>query len=294
MINLPRSWGAVMKSSKLIAIIVLLASISRVSIAQEVFPDSAEGLQRQITETIQASISGDQVASGVLASLGIPNPDRFFAAHFEPRFATQLPSDYTNSLAKFQSHIAWIAANFGKYSDFGLKAEALDHPAPLAEVGFESLLPKPIEGVTIENYRLTSTSSDPKHGPPSWVSGFTYIDGRFRWIGGTYPFWDESLAALRGPMSLPPAFIHGRTVQGIAFHKDQKGPGLDAVVQFKISIGRDGRVEHIKVLSGDEAFVPDAKEYMKSANFGAMPNIPRLANARREWEFEVAFFTPKK
>jgi len=94
-------------------------------------------------------------------------------------------------------------------------------------------------------------------------------------------------------MSIPPATIHGRTVQGIAFRKDQKGVGIDAIVQLKITVGRTGKVDHIKVLSGDAAFVQDAKDYVKAADFGAMPNIPRLANAVREWEFEVAFFTPK-
>jgi outer membrane biosynthesis protein TonB len=94
-------------------------------------------------------------------------------------------------------------------------------------------------------------------------------------------------------MSIPPAVIHGRTVQGIAFRKDQKQAGIDAIVQLKVDIGRAGNVEHIKVLSGDKAFVQDAKDYVKAAKFGAMPDIPQLANTRREWEMEVAFFTPK-
>jgi len=69
--------------------------------------------------------------------------------------------------------------------------------------------------------------------------------------------------------------------------------GIDAIVQLKVDVGRDGRVDHIKVLSGDPPFVQDAKDYVKTANFGALPDIPQLANARREWEMEVAFFTPK-
>jgi TonB family protein len=95
-------------------------------------------------------------------------------------------------------------------------------------------------------------------------------------------------------MSMAPTIIHGRTVQGIAYRKDQKGPGLDGIVQLKINIGRDGRVDHVKVLSGDEQFVQAAKEYVKRANFGPLPSIPQLANAKREWELEVAFFTPKQ
>jgi hypothetical protein len=94
-------------------------------------------------------------------------------------------------------------------------------------------------------------------------------------------------------MSIPPAVIHGRTVQGIAFRKDQKQIGIDAIVQLKVNVGRTGKVDHIKVLSGDVAFVQDAKDYVKAADFGPLPDIPQLANAKREWEVEVAFFTAK-
>ncbi|MFZ0774055.1 MAG: hypothetical protein ACLP56_21820 [Candidatus Sulfotelmatobacter sp.] len=52
-------------------------------------------------------------------------------------------------------------------------------------------------------------------------------------------------------------------------------------------------MDHVKVLSGDEAFVQDAKDYIKAADFGPLPDVPQLANARREWEVEVAFFTAK-
>jgi hypothetical protein len=93
-------------------------------------------------------------------------------------------------------------------------------------------------------------------------------------------------------MSLPPAVMDGMTVQGIAYRKDRKVPGIDAVVQLKIDVDGKGHVDRISVRSGVEPFVETAKKYLKTADFGAMPNIPRLANAKREWDFEVAFFTP--
>jgi hypothetical protein len=263
--------------------------------AERTYPDSADGVQAQVGDIVTlVAHSSDQAAIRLaLDSLGVPNAEKWCAAHFDPRFAAQLPQDYAKVLSAFQSHVSWIAANFAKFDDFGLKVQPLDNPPPLADSGFESLLPRPVDALKIENYRFTSTSSDPKHGPPSWVSSFVYIDGHFRFVGGTYPFWTEGLNGLRGPMSIPPAVIHGRTVQGIAFRKDQKGPGIDAIVQLKVSVGRTGKVDHIKVLSGDEAFVQDAKDYVKAAEFGALPDLPQLANAKREWEIEVAFFTAK-
>ena len=73
-----------------------------------------------------------------------------------------------------------------------------------------------------------------------------------------------------------------------------KGAGqIIGIVQLEVKVERDGHVSKIKVLSGDNEFVEDAKNYIKAANFGAMPDIPQLANAVRKWEFEVAFFKPE-
>jgi hypothetical protein len=261
---------------------------------QESYPDSPAGLQAQISDIIFVARSGDQAAArNALDSLGVPNSDQWVGAHFDARFVAQLQGDYVNALSAYRSHISWVAAHFAKFNDFGLKVQSLENPKSLANFGFESLLPKPVDTLTFENYRFTSASSDPKHGPPSWVSSFVYVDGRFRFVGGTYPFWAEGLTALRGPMSIPPATIHGRTVQGVAFRKDQKGSSIEAIVQLKISVGRTGKVDDIEVLSGDKAYVQDAKDYVEAADFGALPGVPQLANAKRKWEFEVAFFSPK-
>jgi hypothetical protein len=277
-----------------VATVAAQAQNAVVPTTERTYPDSADGMRAQMGDIVRVAGSNDQAATRTaLDSLGVPNADKWLVAHFDPRFAAQLAQDYATALSTYQAHIAWVGENFAKFNDFGLKVEPLENPKPVADSGFESLLPRPVDPLKIENYRFTPTSSDPKHGPPSWVSSFVYVDGRFGFVGGTYPFWAEGLTGLRGPMSIPPATIHGRTVQGIAFRKDQKGPGVDAIVQLKVSVGRAGKVDHIKVLSGDNAFVQDAKDYVKTAEFGALPDIPQLANAKREWEFEVAFFTPK-
>ena len=263
--------------------------------AAQVYEESPAGLQSQILDTVHALATSDSALTRVaLDSLSIPDADKWFTAHFDSRFQTQLHADYAILLQKFQSHVSWVTANFSKFDDFGLEVGPFGSPVALQDSGFELLLPRPLDTLKVINCRVTSTASDPKHGPPSWVSSFVFLDGRFRFIGGTYPFWAESLNSLRGPMSMAPAVIHGRTVQGIAFRKDQKVPGVDAIVQLKIDIGHSGHVDHIKVLSGDEPFVKDAKDYVKAADFGSLPNIPQLANAKREWEMEVAFFTAKQ
>ena len=211
-----------------VAIIAAQAQNSAALSTERTYPDSADGLHAQVSDIVLIiSCSKDQASiRTALDSLGVPNADQWFSVHFDPRFKLQLLQDYAKALATHQSHVTWVAENFAKFNDFGLEVQPSETPQPLADVGFESLLPRPVAALKIENYRLSSTSSDTKHGPPSWVNSFVYVDGRFRFIGGTYPFWVEGLNGLRGPMSIPPAVIHGRTVQGIAFRKIKKDPAL--------------------------------------------------------------------
>lgn len=264
------------------------------SAADATLEDSAAGLQHQLQTFLQVIRSGDQAAvQSFLDAFAIPNPASWFVAHFESHSASQLAADYVGAFAGVRSHIWWATGNFALFTDFSYAVSPSEIPPPIADIGFESFLPRPTDQLRIENFRISSASSDPKHGPPSWVSSFIYLDGRFRWVGGTYPFWAEGLNALRGPMSLPPASIHGRTVQAIAFHNDPKTPGMDGILQLEIKVERDGHVSKIKVLSGDAEFIEDAKTYMKASHFPAMPNDPRLANAERRWPVEVVFFAQK-
>ena len=261
--------------------------------ADQSYPDSAEGLRAQFADIIRVARSNDPTALQTgLASLGIPNAADWFTANFDARFAAKLEQGYLKTISGYQSHISWVMGNFAKFDDFALRAEPSDPPPPLRDSGFESLLPRPKEPLKVENYRFTSTSTNEKHGPPSAVNSFIYVEGRFRFVGGTYPFWVEGLSAFRGPMSLPPAVIDGMTVQGSAYRNDEKGGAILGVVQLKIEVDGKGHVDHINVRSGDKALAETAKKYLKTADFGAMPNIPQFANAKREWDFEVAFFTP--
>jgi hypothetical protein len=290
-------WACVVAAVAMMCMPVLTAQSndSAPQATQSAYPDSAEGLRIQFADVVRIARSRDQPAfHAALDSLAIPNSDKWFAGHFDPRFASQLPRDYSAALAKYQSHITWVMENFAKFDDFSITVQPSETPSPLLDAGFESLLPRPDDGIRIENYRLSSAASNAKHGPPSWVSSFVYIEGRFRFVGGTYPFWTEGLSAFRGPMSIPPAVVNGRTIQGIAYRHDQPGAGIDAIVQLKIDVGRDGRVRHAKVLSGETSFVKDAQDCLSKADFGALPDVPQLANAKREWDMEVAIFTPKK
>jgi hypothetical protein len=262
--------------------------------AVKTYADSRMGIEEQFADVLAVVRTGDEGAiRKTLDALGIPDAKGWIMAHFDARDVVQEDASYAEGLKKFQSHVWWVTGNCGKNPAFALKVEDSAIARPLSDVGFESLVARPKDQVKIETFRFTSIVPDPKLGLQSWVSSFIYLDGRFRMIGGTYPFWAEGLNATRGPMSLPLEVIHGRTVQAAAFRDDAKGPGIDGIVHIKVEVGHDGKLKKMKVLSGDADFIGDAKQYLQDAEFPKLPDDPRLANAKLEWDMEVVFFTQK-
>jgi len=258
------------------------------------YENSQNGIAEQFADLLQVVRSNDQAEiPKALDTLSLPNSNEWIATQFDTSYVTQEQTLYQQAFEKFRSHVWWVMGNFEKYPNFSLKVEESQIAPALSDIGFESLVPRPKQLVKIQNYRFTSTVNDPAHGTPSWVTSFIYLEGRFRMIGGTYPFWAEGLNATRGPMALPPEVIHGKTVQAAAFRSDVKGPGIEAIVHIKIEVGHDGKVKKMKVLSGDPAFVPDAKEYLQESEFPKLPDDPRFANMKAIWDMEVVFFTPQ-
>jgi hypothetical protein len=285
--------------------LVLLMSLAIVSLAQiaegvgseaeKTYAHSRTGLEEQFADVLAVVRTDDEDAiRKALDTLGLPDAKGWIMAHFAATDVPQEEAAYAEGLKKFQSHVWWVTGTLGKNPDFALKVQDSAAARPLSDVGFESLVPRPTDEVKIETFRFSSNVSDPKLGSQSWVSSFIYLDGRFRMIGGTYPFWAEGLNATRGPMSLPPALIRGRTVQAAAFRNDVKGPGIDGIVHIKVDVGHDGRVKKMKILSGDLEFIEDAKQYLQHGEFPKLPDDPRLANAKLEWDMEVVFFTSKQ
>jgi hypothetical protein len=251
------------------------------------------GLQSQLDELVRVAKTRDQTNWHIaLDSFSLPSADAWFQANFAAEHVAQLSQDYPKVRDGHLGHISWVIGHNQDAPDFAIRAAFSEMPTLPSDSGFESLLPRPLHPVALQNFRLTPTANSGSM-PPSWVSSFAYVNGHFRVIGGTYPFWVEKLGSIRGQMSLPSANLHGMTVQGMAFQHDQKGGRIVGIVQLEIKVERDGHVSKIKVLSGDKEFVEDAKSYIKFAPFPAMPDIPQLANAERKWEFEVAFFGPK-
>jgi hypothetical protein len=284
----------------LFAFVLSLAAVSHAQTTQttsvdaKTYEHSRAGIEQQFADILAVVRTGDQPATRkALDTLGIPEPSAWIAANFSPEDAARETAIYPEALKKFQSHVWWVLGNFGTNPAFALQVEDSALAKPPSDTGLESLIPRPKQDPTIETFRFTSNVADPKLGSQSWVSSFIYLDGRYRMVGGTYPFWAEALTGLRGPMSLPPATINGRVVQGAAFRTDAIRTGVDAILQMKIEINSEGKAKKIHLLSGEPAFLADAKQYLEAYDFGKLPDDPRFANAKRNWDMEVVFFTPK-
>jgi len=256
-------------------------------------PNTVEGLQSQVDELVRVAKAHDQTNWPIALNMfALPSANAWFEANFSPEHVSHLSQDYPKVRDGHLGHVSWVIGQNQDAPGFAIRVETSEMPPPPSDSGFESLLPRPLHPIPLENYRFTPVANSGSM-PPSWVSSLAYVDGHFRVVGGTYPFWSEGLTPYRGPMSLPSATVRGMAVQGIAYRKDQKGGAIVGIVQLQIKVERDGHVSKIKVLSGDQEFVEDAKSYIKSAQFAQMPDIPQLANAERKWDIEVAFFKPK-
>ena len=197
-------------------------------------PDTLEGMQAQIDELVRVAKTHDQENwKTALSTFSVADPGVWFQANFAPEHVAQLTGDYPKVRDGHLGHMSWVIGHNQDSPNFQIRVAFSEMPSSPSDLGFESLLPRPLNPVHLQNFRFTPVA-DSGSMPPSWVSSFVYADER------------------------------------------------------------DGHVSKIKVLSGDQQFIEDAKNYMKAANFGALPNIPQLANAERKWEFEVAFFKSPK
>jgi hypothetical protein len=247
-----------------------------------VYPDSATGMQAQMDDMIRKVKMPDQVPfMAALDSLAIPNANEWITAHFPTNASAQLQLDYTKASAGYRSHVWWVMGNFAKSAEFKIKVEQSDLPAPLAASGMEALLPRPNTTVKVENYRFSPASSK----PPSWVSSFVYIEGRFRFVGGTYPFWAELLSSMRGPMAISAERVGNLTIQAVPFDVDPNTPGVVSVVVLDVKIGANGKALGFTVRSGDPKYVKRAEDYVASWKFFPIATTYTL---------NVAFFSTKQ
>jgi hypothetical protein len=166
--------------------------ISQIPVYGPPYTDSVEGMKVQMGAAFRVWRTTDKsefVAQ--LNTFALDNPVAWFSDSFGSRTGKALVPGYESSFAKFKSHVSWVSGNWSKEPDAGLVVEDSAVPAPPGSVAGEAMLPVPLVPLRIENFRFTVTVK----GRPveSWVFSFVFVDGAYRIVGGTFPFWWELL-----------------------------------------------------------------------------------------------------
>jgi len=225
--------------------------------ASSSFEDSAEGFRQQLLDLIATKKSGDEAAfHSNMDALAVPDASDWIAARFVPSEVSRLQRNYPLSLAGFERHLIWVIENAAHLGwDMAVKPSEL--PRPPAAIGKESVVPVPTEAVSVENFRYGPAHTE-DNIERSWVNSFVYIGGRFRYVGGTYPFWWEELQGIRGyqpgsttgppPMSVQAA----RVLYKVApeYPKKARKEHVEGVVRLHAIIGKDGTIRELSVISG--------------------------------------------
>lgn len=246
------------KSFALVFAILLLPSQSYAqSPAKSGYAGSADGFRQQLEDLIAAKKSGDDSSfRSQLDALAIPDANNWIAAHFSPVDIAKLQRDYPLFLAGFQRHLFWVVDNAAHMPGWEMTVKPSEFPSPPATTGPESEIPVPTAPVSVENFRYGPIHPE-DNLERSWVNSFIYIEGRFRYVGGTYPFWSEGLQQIRrpqaGPLTGPISVRAARVLHKVSpdYPKKARKKHVEGVVRLHAIIGKDGAIRELTVISGD-------------------------------------------
>jgi len=243
----------------LVLLTVLLPPLRAQIVASPGYPDSTDGFRQQLEDLVATKKSGDETAfRSKLNALAIPNASDWISGHFSPADVARLQRDYPVSLAGFQRHLTWVIGDASHLPGWDMAVKPSELPRPPAVIGKESAVPAPTEPVSVENFRYGPAHPE-DHPEGSWVNSFVYIDGRFRYVGGTYPFWAEELQGIRGYQASPPTgpvmnhVSAARILRKVApdYPKKARKAHVEGVVRLHAIIGKDGAIQDLSVISGD-------------------------------------------
>jgi TonB family protein len=260
--------------------LVIVISILALSLAAQTqapqtspYPDSAEGFRQQLEDLISSYKSGDQIAfRAELDALSIPNANDWITNHFSPADAANLQHDYPLSLAGFLRHLTWVTENAAHLPGWEMVVKPSELPNPPAPSGPEAGIPVLSQPTAVENFRYGPAHPE---DPPdrSWVNSFVYLEGRFRYVGGTYPFWAEGLQRLRRPESIPGNFHQARLIHRVSpnYPKEARKKHIEGLVRLQVLIDKKGKTRVLKTISGDalltEAATKAVQKWRYEPNF---------------------------
>jgi len=209
------------------------------------YPDSAEGFKHQLEDLIAIKKFGDEGAfRKKLDALAIPNEQDWIATHFSATDASNLEHDYPQSFAKFQENLTSLIGRVAQPPRREMMVWFMEPPAPPNATLAKQGLPSPVQPIMVRCflYGLLSEEIEP---PQTFVSSFVYLEGKFRFAGGTFPFWWDALN--RGAVS-DSQLIHRVKPQ---YPKKARQQRIEGVVRIFAIQGKDGTLHDLKLIKGD-------------------------------------------
>lgn len=236
-------------------------TLTEISTTGPPYPDTIEGMKSQMGVAFQAWRVGDkQKFAAQLDSFAFSDPKAWLMHTFGDVEGAALVPDYETSLEKFRSHISWVSGNWAESRTATLLVESTQLPTSSAQVPEEHKSPKPVAPLKIENFRFTVANDE--EPSTDWVFSFAHVDGAFRIVGGTYPFWDKDWQlqhSRTGAVQLA-KLVHSVTPE---YPQEAKKMHIEGTVHLHAVIGKDGRVNELSVIDGD----PDlARAAMKAVH----------------------------
>jgi len=261
-------------------------------------PDTLEGIQKQTEEAFEAWRAGDQKTFEELVDgFVFEDPTVWLSNTFGADRGASLVPDYEIGREKFKRHMARIAEFWGKSSTSALRVEYSAVPKPPAEAGQPDGPPAPLQALSIENFRFYVTTG--QTDPGDWVFSFVYVDGAFRAVGGTHPFWNENWRRKHDEVALAGSDVHWQLgyadpsiIEGLAvdcpgdglvrafvspkiqatrlkdkiepvYPEEAKRAGINGVVLFHAIIAKDGSIEELTLEDGDPLLAKAAEEAVR-------------------------------
>ena len=267
------------RTCTLIPLIVFVCTPLCAQSSREVsYPDSADGFRQQLEDLIATKKSGDAPAlRAKLEALTVPNANEWIATRFLPSDVARLQRDYPLSLTGFQRHLTWVIENAANLPGWEIAVTPSELPRPPAPYGKEANVPVPTEAVGVENFRYGPRYPEDKI-QRFWVNSFLYIDGQFRYVGGTYPFWAEELQGMRASEATPLTELANRHVTSARlirrvapeYPKKARKKGVEGVVRLHAIIGKDGTVQELTLVYGDPLLTDAALKAVRQWRYEPM------------------------
>jgi TonB family protein len=240
-----------------------------------------------------------------LHEFAMPDPKAWLTQTFGAEKTAELLPAYQTGFEKFEGHMTRVSKFWAKSPTSYLIVEPSPLPNPLNETN-EAPLTKTLVPLRIENFRFMVKTG--QEDPSDWVFSFVYLDGRFRGVGGTYPFWDENWLHARDAKAIERMEANSNEpgFEGVAVDSPEVGPprvfispkvqaqrlkervepiypeaakkaGVEGTVLFQAIIAADGTVKELTLEDGDPLLAKAAEDAVRKWRYDTTTHHGRLA-----------------